>query len=195
MQSISYTFATRTRWQEEPLVSISGLSCVQDTVTIRLPKGNYTRVGTFTEYHLMNVVIDATFSVKQDVSGTPLQVVGMLSRSTLQPGELLRHTEGHNVWLLGREVCILNGKVAYLMLPTSPKTLLIGANLMVCTSKVSKVLKERVIPDLVMYFGNDITTRIVNSDSLRVDMAASPTELVLKDKIRDILLEHIDEIV
>lgn len=195
MRSITYPFANRTRWDVEPYINIEGLSCPQNTITIRLPQGDYTRVGGQPDTSLRNVVIDATFSIKQTVDGTPLQVMSRLGGSTLQAGELYRYVEGNNIWFLGREVCVLNNVVAYLMLPTVPRVLLVGANLMVCSSRMSKVLKEKIIPDLVFTFGQDITVKIVDTASLIVEKGTAPTKPVSKDSTRDILLEHIDEIV
>lgn len=195
MRSITYPFANRTRWGDEPFTSIEGLSCSQDTITIRLPQGNYTRVGRQSDASLRNVVIDATFSIKQAVDGTPLQVVSRLGGSSLQAGELYRYVEGNNIWFLGREVCILNNVVAYLMLPTIPRVLLVGVNLMMCASRMSKVLKEKIIPDLVNTFGQNITVKIVNTKELVIERGVIPRKPVSKDSIRDILLEHIDEIV
>lgn len=195
MRSITYPFANRTRWDDEPYTSIEGLSCSQDTITIRLPQGNYTRVGRQSDTSLRNVVIDATFSVRQTAEGTPLQVVSRLGGSALQAGQLFRYVEGNNTWFLGREVCVLNNVVAYLMLPTIPRVLLVGANLMMCASRMSKVLKEKIIPDLAISFGQNITVRIVNTAGFIVERGTAPTKPVSKDSIRDILLEHIDEIV
>ena len=195
MRSITYPFANRTRWDDEPYTSIEGLSCSQDTITIRLPQGNYTRVGRQSDTSLRNVVIDATFSIRQTAEGTPLQVVSRLGGSALQAGQLFRYVEGNNTWFLGREVCVLNNVVAYLMLPTIPRVLLVGANLMMCASRMSKVLKEKIIPDLAISFGQNITVRIVNTAGFIVERGTAPTKPVSKDSIRDILLEHIDEIV
>lgn len=195
LRSITYPFANRTRWGDEPYTSIEGLSCSQDTITIRLPQGNYTRVGRQSDASLRNVVIDATFSIKQAVDGTPLQVVSRLGGSTLQAGELYRYVEGNNIWFLGREVCVLNNVVAYLMLPAVPRVLLVGANLMMCASRMSKVLKEKIIPDLVNTFGQNITAKIVNTREFVIEKGVMPRKPVSKDSIRDILLEHIDEIV
>ena len=195
MRSITYPFANRTRWSDEPYISVEGLSCSQNTITIRLPQGTYTRVGRLPDTSLKDVVIDATFSIKQTIGGTPLQVVSRLGGSALQAGELYRYVEGNNTWFLGREVCILNNVVAYLMLPTVPKVLLIGANLMMCASRMSKVLKERVVPDLIFTFGQNITVKIIDTVSLVVERGKAPTKPVSKDSIRDILLEHINEIV
>lgn len=195
MRSITYPFANRTRWGDVPFIGIESLSCSQNTITIRLPQGNYTRVGTYQDNALRNVVVDATFSIKQNLEGTPLQVISRLSSSALQAGELYRHVEGNNLWFLGREVCILNNVVAYLMLPTAPRVLLIGTNLMMCASRVSKVLKEKIVPDLVDTFGQNITVKIVDTRSFIVGRGATPAKIVSKDSIRDVLLEHIDEIV
>lgn len=195
MRSITYPFANGTRWGDEPYISVEGLSCSQGTITIRLPQGTYTRVGRQSDTSLRNVVIDATFSIRQTTDGTPLQVVSRLGRSTLQAGELYRYVEGNNTWFLGREVCILNNVVAYLMLPTVPRVLLVGANLMMCTSRMSKVLKEKIIPDLVNTFGQNITAKIVNTREFVIEKGVMPRKPVSKDSIRDILLEHIDEIV
>lgn len=195
MRSITYPFANRTRWDDEPYTNIEGLSCSQGTITIRLPQGNYTRVGRQSDASLGNVVIDATFSIKQTAEGTPLQVMSRLGGSALQAGQLFRYVEGNNTWFLGREVCVLNNVVAYLMLPTIPRVLLVGANLMMCASRMSKVLKEKIIPDLAISFGQNITVRIVNTAGFIVERGTAPTKPVSKDSIRDILLEHIDEIV
>jgi len=195
MRSITYPFANRTRWNEVPFVNIESLSCSQSAITIRLPQGTYTRVGTYPDNSLRNVVVDATFSVKETTDGTPLQVVSRLGRSDLQAGELCRYVEGNNTWFLGREVCVLNNVVAYLMLPTVPRVLLVGANLMMCASRMSKVLKERIIPDLVDTFGQNITVKIVDTRGFVVGRGAMPAKIVSKDSIRDVLLEHIDEIV
>lgn len=195
MRSITYPFANRTRWGDEPFTSIEGLSCSQSTITIRLPQGNYTRVGRQSDASLRNVAIDATFSIKQAADGTPLQVMSRLGGSALQAGELYRYVEGNNTWFLGREVCVLNNEVAYLMLPTVPRVLLVGTNLMMCASRMSKVLKEKIIPDLAITFGQNITVRIVDTAGFVVEKGTAPTKPVSKDSIRDILLEHIDEIV
>lgn len=195
MRSLTYPFANRTRWGDEPYISIEGLSCVQNTITIRLPQGNYTRVGRQSDDSLRDVAIDATFSIKQTVGGTPLQVVSKLGGSALQAGELYRYVEGNNIWFLGREVCILNNVVAYLMLPTVPRVLLIGADLMMCASRMSKVLKEKIIPDLTITFGQNITVKIVNTRDFVIEKGLAPRKPVSKDSIRDILLEHIDEII
>ena len=195
MRSITYPFANRTRWNEVPFVNIESLSCSQSAITIRLPQGTYTRVGTYPDNSLRNVVVDATFSVKQTIEGTPLQVISRLSSSALQAGELYKYVEGNNIWFLGREVCVLNNVVAYLMLPTVPKVLLVGANLMMCTSRMSKVLKEKIIPDLATTFQQNITVKIVDTESLIVEKGTAPTKPVSKDSIRDVLLEHIDKIV
>lgn len=195
MRSITYPFANRTRWGDEPYINIEGLSCSQGTITIRLPQGNYTRVGRQSDTSLRNVTIDATFSIRQTTDGTPLQVVSRLGGSGLQAGELYRYVEGNNIWFLGREVCVLNNVVAYLMLPTVPRVLLVGVNLMVCASRMSKVLKEKIIPDLVNTFGQNITVKIVNTRELVIEKGAIPRKPVSRDSIRDILLEHIDEIV
>ena len=195
MRSITYPFANRTRWSDVPYTSIEELSCAQNTITIRLPQGNYIRVGRQPDTSLRNVVIDATFSIRQTVDGTPLQVISRLGGNTLPVGELYRYVEGSNTWFIGREVCVLNNVVAYLMLPTDPRVLLIGTNLMVCSSRMSKVLKEKIIPDLVITFGQDITVKIVNTEDLIVGKGTAPTKPVSKDSIRDVLLEHIDEII
>lgn len=195
MRSITYPFANRTRWNEVPFVNIESLSCSQSTITIRLPQGTYTRVGTYPDNSLRNVVVDATFSVKQTIEGTPLQVISRLSSSALQAGELYKYVEGNNIWFLGREVCILNNVVAYLMLPTVPRVLLISTNLMVCASRMSKVLKERIVPDLVDNFGQNITVKIVDTRGFVIARGERPEKIVSKDSIRDVLLEHIDEIV
>lgn len=195
MRSITYPFANRTRWNDQPYINIEALSCSQNTVTIRLPKGNYVAVGGRPDNSLRDVIIDATFSVKQTTDGTPLQVVPRLGGSTLQAGQLFRYVEGNNLWFLGREVCVLNNEVAYLMLPTVPRVLLVGTNLMMCASRMSKVLKEKIIPDLAITFGQNITVRIVNTAGFVVEKGTAPTKPVSKDSIRDILLEHIDEIV
>lgn len=195
MRSITYPFANRTRWDDEPYINIEGLSCSQNTITIRLPQGVYTRVGRQPDDSLRDVVIDATFSIKQTTDGTPLQVMSRLGGSALQVGELYRYVEGRNIWFLGREVCILNNVVAYLMLPTAPRVLLVGANLMMCASRVSKVLKERIVPDLINTFGQNITVKIVNTRDFVIEKGLTPRKPVSKDSIRDILLEHIDEIV
>ena len=195
MRSITYPFANRTQWNNQPYTNIEGLSCSQNTITIRLPQGTYTRVGGQPDTSLRNVTIDATFSIKQAVDGTPLQVISRLGGNTLQAGELYRYVEGNNIWFLGREVCILNNMVAYLMLPTNPKILIVGANLMMCASRMSKVLKEKIIPDLVNTFEQDITAKIVNTAGFVIKRGAMPGKPVSKDSIRDILLEHIDEIV
>lgn len=195
MRSITYPFANRTQWNNQPCTNIEGLSCSQNTITIRLPQGTYTRVGGQSDASLRNVVIDATFSIKQTVDGTPLQVMSRLGGSNLQAGELYRYVEGNNLWFLGREVCILNNIVAYLMLPTAPRVLLVGANLMVCASRMSKVLKERIIPDLTLTLGQNIIVKIVDTRGFVVARGATPRKPVSKDSIRDILLEHIDEIV
>lgn len=195
MRSITYPFANRTQWNNQPYTNIEGLSCSQNTITIRLPQGTYTRVGGQPDTSLRNVVIDATFSIKQAVDGTPLQVISRLGGSTLQAGELYCYVEGNNIWFLGREVCILNNVVAYLMLPTVPRVLLISTNLMACASRMSKVLKERIVPDLVDNFGQSITVKIVDTRGFVVEKGTAPTKPVSKDSIRDILLEHIDEIV
>lgn len=195
MRSITYPFANRTRWGDEPYINIEGLSCSQNTITIRLPQGVYTRVGRQPDDSLRDVVIDATFSVKQTTDGTPLQVMSRLGGSALQVGELYRYVEGRNIWFLGREVCILNNVVAYLMLPTVPRVLLVGANLMMCASRMSKVLKERIIPDLINTFGQNITVKIVDTRDFVIEKGLTPRKPVSKDSIRNILLEHIDEIV
>lgn len=195
MRPITYPFANRTRWGDEPYISIEGLSCSQNTITIRLPQGTYTRVGGQPDTSLRNVTIDATFSIKQTVDGTPLQVVSRLGGNALQAGELYRYVEGNNTWFLGREVCVLNNVVAYLMLPTVPRALLVGANLMVCASRMSKVLKEKIIPDLIFTFGQNITVKIVDTIDLIVERGVVPRRPVSKDSIRDVLLEHIDEII
>ena len=195
MRSITYPFASRTRWGDEPYTSIEGLSCSQNTITIRLPQGTYTSVGRRSDALLRNVVVDATFSIKQTAEGTPLQVMSRLGGSALQTGELYRYVEGNNIWFLGREVCVLNNVIAYLMLPTVPRVLLISTNLMVCASRMSKVLKEKIIPDLAITFGQNITVKIVNTADFIVERGTAPTKPVSKDSIRDILLEHIDEIV
>lgn len=195
MRSITYPFANRTRWGDEPYINIEGLSCSQNTITIRLPQGVYTRVGRQPDDSLRDVVIDATFSIKQTTDGTPLQVMSRLGGSALQVGELYRYVEGRNIWFLGREVCILNNVVAYLMLPTVPRVLLVGANLMMCASRMSKVLKEKIIPDLINTFGQNITVKIVDTRDFVIEKGLAPRKPVSKDSIRDILLEHIDEIV
>lgn len=195
MRSITYPFANRTRWGDEPYINIEGLSCSQNTITIRLPQGVYTRVGRQPDDSLRDVVIDATFSIKQTTDGTPLQVMSRLGGSALQVGELYRYVEGRNIWFLGREVCVLNNEVAYLMLPTAPRVLLVGANLMMCASRVSKVLKERIVPDLINTFGQNITVKIVDTRDFVIEKGLAPRKPVSKDSIRDILLEHIDEIV
>lgn len=195
MRSLTYPFANRTRWGDEPYISVEGLSCPQSTITIRLPQGNYTRVGTYPDNSLRDVIIDATFSVKETTDGTPLQVVSRLGRSDLQAGELCRYVEGNNTWFLGREMCILNNVVAYLMLPTVPRVLLVGANLMMCASRVSKVLKERIVPDLINTFGQNITVKIVDTRDFVIEKGLTPRKPVSKNSIRDILLEHIDETV
>lgn len=195
MRSITYPFANRTRWGDEPYINIEGLSCSQNTITIRLPQGTYTGVGRQPDTSLINVAIDATFSIKQTADGTPLQVISKLGGNALQAGELYHYVEGNNIWFLGREVCILNNVVAYLMLPTVPKVLLVGANLMMCASRMSKVLKEKIIPDLTVTFGQNITVKIVNTRDFVIEKGLVPRKPVSKDSIRDILLEHIDEIV
>ena len=195
MQSITYPFANRTRWNEEPYTRIEGLSCSQDTITIRLPQGTYTRVGRQSDTSLRNVAIDATFSITQTAEGTPLQVMSRLGGSALPTGELYRYVEGNNIWFLGREVCVLNNVVAYLMLPSVPRILLVGANLLMCTSRMSKVLKEKIIPDLAVTFRQNITIKIVDTKDLTIERGVAPAKPVSKDFIRDILLEHIDEIV
>lgn len=195
MRSITYPFANRTQWNNQPYTNIEGLSCSQNTITIRLPQETYTGVGGQPDTSLRNVIIDATFSIKQTAEGTPLQVMSRLGGDTLQAGELYRYVEGNNIWFLGREMCILNNVVAYLMLPTNPKVLLVGTNLMECTSRMSKVLKEKIIPDLVFIFGQNITAKIVNTQRLIIRKGVMPSKPVSKDSIRDVLLEHIDEIV
>ena len=62
-------------------------------------------------------------------------------------------------------------------------------------SSTLKVLKEKIIPDLAITFGQNITVRIVNTSGFVVEKGTAPTKPVSKDSIRDILLEHIDEIV
>ena len=163
MQQITYPFAHETRWNDVPYTSIEGLSCSQNTITIRLPQGTYTRVGGQSDDSLRNVAVDATFSIRQTFEGTPLQVISRLGRRALQTGELYRYVEGNNIWFLGKEVCVLDNEVAYLMLPSIPRVLLVGANLMMCASRMSKVLKERIIPDLAITFGQNITVKIVNT--------------------------------
>ena len=195
MRSITYPFANRTRWNDEPYTNIEGLSCSQGTITIRLPQGNYTGVGGQSNTSLRNVVIDATFSIRQTAEGTPLQVMSRLGGNALKAGELYSYVEGNNIWFLGREVCVLNNVVAYLMLPSVPRVLLVGANLMMCASRMSKVLKEKIIPDLVNTFGQNITVKIVNTREFVIEKGVMPRKPVSKDSIRDILLEHIDEIV
>ena len=186
----------RTRWNAMPTTSIEGLSCARETVTIRLPKGDYCGVGIYSLNKLKNTEIDATFYIKDTVEGTPLQAISELSRDSFEPGALHYYREGNNKWLFSRELFILNGFVVFIVLPTNPKKVLVGTDLMRCSSKVSKVLKEKVIPDVVL---NAATSGgmvvITDTYNLTVKVAEEPEKLITKDSIKDVLLEHIDEIV
>lgn len=194
MRRITYPFTNRTKWNEEPYVNINGLSCAQNTITIKLPKGIYTGVGTHTNAELRCVEIEATFSIKCTLEGTPTAVVSKLGRSDLEGGEVYQYIEGSNRWLFSREVCILNNEVVYLMLPSAPKMLIIGVGMMTCSSRMAKLFREKVIPDVIVTFGSNITVKIMNTFDLTVKSGVTPTRIVSDNEIRDILLEHIDKI-
>ena len=196
MRSISYPIVNRQKWNEEPYVSISELSYGHNLVTIRLPKGNYRGVGGRTNTQLTNTEIDATFFVWKTIEGTPLQAVAKLQARELEPGALYRYVEGNNQWLFSREVFILNGALAFIMLPTVPKTALVSTRLMECSSRVSKVLKEKVIPDIIDSLGENITMKIANTEYFVVkNVGTIPYKIVSEDDIRDVLIEHIDDII
>ena len=168
MRRIAYPFTNRTKWNEEPYVNINGLSCAQNTITIKLPKGDYTRVGTHTDAELRGTEIEATFAIKSTLEGTPTAVVNRLGRSELEGGEVYQYIEGSNRWLFSREVCILNNEVVYLMLPSAPKMLIIGVGMMTCSSRMAKLFREKVIPDVIVTFGSNITVKIMNTFDLTV---------------------------
>lgn len=195
LRSFGYVF-NRTRWNAQPTTSIEGLSCAQETITVRLPKGTYSGIGMYSLNKLKNTEIDATFYIKDTVEGTPLQAVSALSSESFEPGALHCYIEGSNKWLFSRELFILNGSVVFIILPTSPKKVLIGVDLMRCSSKISKVLKERVIPDIVLSISKDGGTVVITDTwDLVVRVAKTPERLITKDSIKDVLLKHIDEIV
>lgn len=195
LRSFGHVF-NRTRWNALPTTSIEGLSCAKETVTVRLPKGDYSGVGMYLLNKLKNTEIDATFYIKDTVEGTPLQAVSALSSENFEPGALHCYIEGSNKWLFSRELFILNGFVVFIVLPTSPKKVLVGTDLMRCSSKISKVLKERIIPDVVLSIANNGGTVVITDTyNLTVKVAKEPEKPVTKDSIKDVLLKHIDEII
>lgn len=190
MRSVSYPYLN-TRWDVRPLVNIQALSCPQETVTIRLPKGIYA-VGS-PRAAPEDVEIDATFFIGTELSGTPMQVAQMVGRNSIVAGELARYTDGNNHWLLSREACILNGLVAFVALPTTPRVFLVGCSLMENTSRMAKVFKEKIIPDIVLSYGESVSVKIVDTYNFTIRMQNPPSRVVSDDSIKEVLLEHIEE--
>lgn len=192
MRSISYPFATRMRWSQAPLIRIDSLVCPQDTVTIRLPKGDYRDVGTSPLSDAKDIQIDATFFIGQTIEGTPLQVVTRIGDDKYRNGEMCRYVDGNNHWLMSREACILNGRVCFMSLPTVPFTFIVGTTLMENQSRMAKVLKEKVIPDIVNSFANTVTVKIMNTVNFIVTEGISPKRMVTESDIEKVLLDNID---
>lgn len=190
MRSVSYPYL-HTRWDTVPLVNIQALSCPQETVTIRIPKGMYVVGSPSASPKMME--IDATFFIGTELTGTPMQVAQMIGRNSIVTGELARYTDGNNHWLLSREACIINGAVAFIVLPSPEKTFLVGTCLMENTSRMAKVFKEKIIPDIVLFYGNGATVKIMDTFSFTVRRGTPPTRIVTDDSIKDVLLEHIEE--
>lgn len=194
MRSISYPFASRTRWSQAPFIRIDSLVCPQDTVTIRLPRGDYRNVGTSALSNAKDIQIDATFFIGQTIDGTPLQVVRGIGDDRYKNGEMCRYVDGNNQWLLSREACILNGRVCFMSLPTVPITFIVGTTLMENQSKMAKLLKEKVIPDIVNSFANTVTMKIVNTINFIVTEGVSPRKVVTESDIEKVLLDNIDSV-
>ena len=191
MRSLSYPFASRTRWNSQPLVNIQALSCPQESVIIRLPKGLYSVGAQGVDPEIEEV--DATFFIGTELTGTPLQVAQRLGRNDIVAGELAKYTDGKNHWLLSREVSILNGQVAFISLPTSVKTFVVGSGLMMNSSRMAKVFKERIIPDIVESFGDNAVVKIMNTYNYMVRIQSQPTKVVTDDSIKKVILENIEE--
>ena len=192
MRSISEPFASRMRWSQVPFIRIDSLVCPRDTVTIRFPKGDYRNVGTNALSDAKDIQIDATFFIEQTIEGTPLQAVARIGDDKYKNGELCRYIDGSNHWLLSREACILNGRVCFMSLPTAPITFIVGTTLMENQSRMAKVLKEKVIPDIVNSFANTVTMKIVNTVNFIVTEGVSPRKVVTKSDIEKVLLDNID---
>ena len=192
MRSLSYAF-NRTRWTQAPFVKIDSLACSQDTITVRLPKGEYRNVGTNTLDTTKDAQIDATFFIGTPLVGTPTQVLTLLGRDILKAGELSKYIEGNNRWLLSREVCILNGVVCFMSFPTNPRVFVVGTVLMENQSRMAKAIKERVIPDIVNSCGNTVIMKIVNTAGFIVSEGVSPRGVVTKKEVEKVLLDNIDK--
>ena len=188
---MSYPFTSYTRWHTPPPIKVDFLSCGGDFITIKLPQANY-EIGGRT---ITNRPLEATFSIGMTVEGTPIQVLSRLTRdsTTGEVGTLLKYVEGNNTWLIGREVCLLNGKVAFLSLPTEPQAFIVGAVLMESSSKLTKLLKERVIPDIVTSLSMASVSIMDTRDFIVEKSADCIRKALTEDTIEKILLDNIDK--
>ena len=187
MSTISDYFTGTALWRSSPYIILDELSCPENSVIVRLPKATYVNIGN--RATINDSFVDATFFIGKTVTGTPTEVVKRACRYDRLPGELTRFVERDNVWLISHDLCLLNGWVAFLVLPTRPKRAIVGTYLMSEPSRMAKLLKEKVIPEMVKY----AQVSIVNTFDMTWRRGVQLKSVISDDCIKDILLENIEK--
>lgn len=189
MSSETRTLANSARWGTQPNISIAALSCPENLIEVKLPKHKYQVMGM--QRDIESEVIATFFFVGKHVDGTPRQALMRYRRNLPMVGELCSYEEGKNRWMLSTEICFLNGKVAFLVLPNDVKEFLITTELLCCSSRMAKIVKDIVIPELLVT-KPDLTVKIVKPDIFTVSKTPVPRKLVTNDEIEDLLIKNID---
>lgn len=178
---------TNARWDKN-IVSLESLTDPRNIIEVVFPENKYlgnSRAAPMVAY----------FNVKEELGGTPRSAFSQVTRNyssevRFDIGDVAKYVEGNNVWFFNKYICILNGFVAYVVLPTDPKTLVIGTNLMAINSKMAKFIKEKIVPEL-----DFVTLNVVIQDTY---VWPCPNNAIRKpvtqEELKMTLLSHVDDL-
>lgn len=144
MRNLEYSAESALRGAWDPFViSMKGITSPgEGSITIEVP-----RHLTFTNYVVVvNVAVGDMRS-----EGTPKQILLRMFGLRRNEGSVLtKYDKNNESWLLGQKVAILNGKVAFMLIPTSTSTkvVAVSADLMRSCSPMAKLYKEKIVPYL-----------------------------------------------
>lgn len=173
-------------WNEKK-IDLDGLSMPkQKEITIRIPTGfEYTRGES-------KRPLIASFKINENTfDGTPTTLINSIFRTrrgACLGDELTKYISKNELWMISKRLIILDNQIAYISLPTMSSDIIVGPRLLISCSPMAKVLREKVIPQMVTSYGKKMT--IQNTSGWIMNSHIFNTI----DNTYDIILNHIDEI-
>jgi hypothetical protein len=171
-------------WNHREL-DLEGLSCSETTSTTVWIPGEAMSDGV--------PVISTVRMVNSELTGTPTQIGCRFFGRRAECANLTKYKTDKEVWYLSDKLILLNGKVAFIVLPPIPtrqRKAIVGVNLMSCCSPMAKMLKEKVIPNLVR--DNGVEMKILNTWNWRLTQTGIHGDL--EKDTTEIMLKHLDEL-